>query len=110
MPLFLLGNFTPTIPHQLRQHRRGKFPHGLADAANASGKKGSNEYQVNQWLWQFAKLGSKPCLGGLPVAATEEPRTAVVMGPAPGQHCKEGSGPWQRSSKASKAAEASGME
>ena len=32
MPLFLLSNSTPTNPHQLSQHRRGKFPHGLADA------------------------------------------------------------------------------
>ena len=30
MPLFLLGNSTPTIPHQLRQHRCARFPHGLA--------------------------------------------------------------------------------
>ena len=46
MPLFLLGNFTPTILHQVRQHRRSKFPHGLADAADTSGKKGSNVYEV----------------------------------------------------------------
>ena len=25
MPLFLLGNYTPTIPHQLRQHRSARF-------------------------------------------------------------------------------------
>ena len=87
MPLFLLGNSTPTIQahndpaHQLRHHRRGKFPHGLADAAaDASGKKESNVYEVNQWLWQFG-LG-KPRLGGLSVAATEERRIAVVKGAA----------------------------
>ena len=33
--LFLLGNSTPTIPHQLRQHRSARFPHGLADAAES---------------------------------------------------------------------------
>ena len=33
MPLFLLGNFTLTVPHQLRQHQSGKFPYGLADRA-----------------------------------------------------------------------------
>ena len=49
-PLFLLGNSPSTIPHQLRQHRRDKFPHGLADATDASGKKGSNVYEVKQWL------------------------------------------------------------
>ena len=39
MPLFLLGNSTPTIPHQLRQHRSARFPHGMADAADESGRK-----------------------------------------------------------------------
>ena len=34
MLLFLLGNSTPTIPHQLRQHRGARFPHGLAYAAD----------------------------------------------------------------------------
>ena len=80
MPLFLLGNSTPTIPHQLRQHRRCKFPHGLADAADALGKKGSNVYEVKQWLWQFRR--GKPRLGGLSVAATEEQRIAAVKGAA----------------------------
>ena len=61
MPLFLVGNSFLTIPHQLRQLRSGKFPHGLADAANALGKKGSNVYEVNQWLWQFGQ--GKPRLG-----------------------------------------------
>ena len=72
MPLFLLGNSTPTILHQLRQHRCDKFPHGLANlnAANASDKMRSEVYEVNQWLWQFG--WGKPRLGGLSVAATEE--------------------------------------
>ena len=30
LPLFLLGNSTPTIPHQLRQHRGARFPHQWA--------------------------------------------------------------------------------
>ena len=42
MPLFLLGNYTKTIPHHLRQNRGARFPHGLADAADESGWKGSN--------------------------------------------------------------------
>ena len=34
VPLFLLGNYVPTIPYQLRKHRSARFPHGLADAAD----------------------------------------------------------------------------
>ena len=65
MPLFLLGNSTPTIPHtgQLGQHRSARFPRGLADAADESGRKGSNVtvYEIDHWLWQFGR--GKPRLG-----------------------------------------------
>ena len=54
------------------------FPYGLADAADASGKKGSNVYEMNQWLWEFGR--GKPRLGDLSVAATEERRIAVMKG------------------------------
>ena len=91
MPLFLLGNSTPTIPHQLRQHRRSRFPHGLADAADALGKKGSNVYVLNQWLREFGR--GKPHLGGLSVTATEERRIAVAKGGA------KKAGPWQSGSE-----------
>ena len=83
MPLmpFLLGNSSPTIPHKLRQHLRCKFPHRLADAAGASGKKGRNDYEVNQWLWQFGR--ANVAWGGLSAAAaTEELRITVVKGAA----------------------------
>ena len=45
MPLFLLGNFTPTSPHgphQLRQHRSARFPHTQAD-------------RCSQRVWQEGK-------------------------------------------------------
>ena len=35
---------------------------GTTDTADADGRRGSNVYEVNTWLWMFA-LG-KPCLGG----------------------------------------------
>ena len=85
MPLFLLGNPTLIIPHQLRQHWRSTFPYGLADAADASGKKGSNFYEVNTWLWEFGQ--GKPSPRGLSVAATE----AVAHHSDEGW-CKEGCG------------------
>ena len=69
------SNSTPTIPHELRHLQSSKFPHGCADAADESGRKGSNVYEVNQWMWEFG-LG-KPRLGGLSVTETEERRIAV---------------------------------
>ena len=42
---------------------------------NAAGRKGSNVYEVNLWLWQFGR--GKPLLGavgGLSVADTEDRR------------------------------------
>jgi hypothetical protein len=75
MPLFLHGNSTPTIPHQLRHLQRSKFPYGCADASGESGRKGSNVYELNQWMWEFGR--GKPRLGGLSVTETEERRIAV---------------------------------
>ena len=43
---------------------------GCADAALVDGRRGSNVYEVNTWLWQFGR--GKPRLGGLSVEATEE--------------------------------------
>ena len=77
MPLFLHGNSTPTIPHQLSKHQRSKFPYGRADASDRSGRKGSNVYEVNIWLWQFGR--GRPRLGGLSVGDTEERRIAVMQ-------------------------------
>ena len=56
------------------------FPYGLADAADASGEKGSNVYEMNQWLWEFGR--GKPSLGVLSVTATEERGIAVMKGAA----------------------------
>ena len=64
VPLLLLRlgdftKFTPTIPHQLRSSsaRTGtRFQNGLADSADESGRKRSNVYEINQWLWQFGRV------------------------------------------------------
>ena len=50
----------------------------MADAADESDRtrKGSNVYEIKQWLWQFGR--GKPRLGGLSVAETEEQRIAVA--------------------------------
>ena len=47
---------------------------------DASGKKGSKDYEVNHWLWQFGLVKSR--LVGLSVAATEEWHIAVVKSAA----------------------------
>ncbi len=68
--LFLAGNSTPTIPQQYSQHKRSGFPvrscHG--DTVAADGRRGSNVYEVNLWLWQFGC--GKPRLGDLSVEKT----------------------------------------
>ena len=70
IPLFLAGNSTPTIPHQYSQHKRSGFPVGTCDTAAADGRRGSNAYEVNPWLWQFASGRGKQRLGGLSVEKT----------------------------------------
>jgi hypothetical protein len=69
MPLFLAGNATPTIPHLYSKRKESGFPLGCADAAAADGRRGSNVYEVNPWLWQFGC--GKPRLGGLSVEGGE---------------------------------------
>ncbi len=53
------------------------FPAGCADAAAEpeDGRRGSNVYEVNTWLWQFGS--DKPRLGGLTVEETAERQDAA---------------------------------
>ena len=74
IPLFLAGNTTPTIPHQYSQHKRSGFPVGSCDSAAEDGRRGSNAYEMNLWLWQFGR--GKPRLGGLSVEETAERKQA----------------------------------
>ena len=74
IPLFLAGNSTPTIPHMFKRKDSG-FPYGCADAGAADGRRGSNVYEVNLWLWSFAR--GKPRLGGLSVEKTFERQVAA---------------------------------
>ncbi len=75
-PLFLGGNSTSTIPYKYSQHKRSGFPVGTCDTAAVDGLRGSNVYEVNQWLWQFG-LG-KLCLGGLSVEKADDRKEAAV--------------------------------
>ncbi len=70
MQLFLAGNATPTIPHLYSKLKDSSFPMDCADTASVDGRRGSNVYEVNTWLWRFGR--GKPRLGGLSVEATEE--------------------------------------
>ncbi len=78
MPLFLACNSTPTIPHKYTgsQHKRLGFPVGTCDTAAADGRRGSNVYEVNQWLWQFGR--GKQRLGGLSVEKTDDRKEAAL--------------------------------
>jgi hypothetical protein len=48
---------------------------GCADAAGVDGRRSSNVYEVNPWLWQFGR--GKPCLGGFTVLQTADRMVAV---------------------------------
>ena len=70
IPCFLHGNATPTIPHKYSKNKSAYFPDGCADAAAEDGRRGSNVYEVNTWLWQFGR--GKPCIGGLTIEETSK--------------------------------------
>ena len=55
--------------------RESGFPMGCADSAAVDGRRGSNVYEVNPWLWQFGR--GKPRLGGLTVEETAERKDAA---------------------------------
>ena len=55
-------------PYKFSKHKGSAFPMGSADTANDDGRRGSNVYEVNHWLWMFGRC--KPRLGGLSVAET----------------------------------------
>ena len=64
MPLFLLGNYVPSIPHQLRQHRAAGFHIGWqmqpTSWAGREATSRSNVYEINQcgsWAGQTASGG-----------------------------------------------------
>ena len=70
IPCFLDGNATPTIPHKYSKNKSATFPAGCADAAADDGRRGSNVYEVNTWLWQFGR--GKPRIGGLTIEETSK--------------------------------------
>ena len=75
MPCFLDGNATPTIPHKYSKNKQSCFPAGCADSAAEDGRRGSNVYEVNTWLWQFGR--GKPRLGGLTIEETSDRQDAA---------------------------------
>ncbi len=75
IPLFLAGNSTPTIPHMFSKNKAAGFPSACANAAALDGRRGSNIYEVNPWLWRFGR--GKPRLGGLSIDQTAKRQDAV---------------------------------
>ena len=82
-PCFLQGNTT----HKLRHLKASAFQYGIADAAAVDGRRGSNVYKVNPWLWQFGRC--RPGLGGLSVSETKDRREAVVLAQAGAKRSQE---------------------
>ena len=66
----------PTIPHMLAKRKDACFSFGCADAAAVDGRRGSNVYEVNTWLWLFGR--GKPRLGGLSIEQTAARQDAAV--------------------------------
>ena len=75
MPCFLDTNSTLTIPHKYSKNKNSCFPAGCADSAPEDGRRGSNIYEVNPWLWQFGR--GKPSLGGLTIEETSDRQDAA---------------------------------
>ena len=63
-------------PHEYSQHKRSGFPVGTCDTAAADGRRGSNVYEVNPWLWQFGR--GKPRLSSLSVEKTDYKKEAAL--------------------------------
>jgi hypothetical protein len=80
IPCFLAGNSTLTIPHKFSKSRDSGFPFGCADSADVDGRRGSNLYEVNPWLWQFGRGKPRLPVGGLTrtVEQTMARKSAVV--------------------------------
>ena len=68
IPCFLVGNATPSIPHKYSKNKSACVPARSADTASEDGRRGSNVYEVNTWLWQFGR--GKPSIGGLTIEET----------------------------------------
>ena len=85
MPCFLDDNSTLTIPHKYSKNKNSCFPAGCADSAAEDGRRGSNVYEVNPWLWQFGR--GKPRLGGLTIEETLDRQDAARK--ASDKHRKE---------------------
>ena len=82
-PLFLKGNAAPTIPYKLRHLKSSA-------SAAAEGRRGSNVYEVNLWLWQTGRQWQfgcgRPHIGGLSVSETKERRDVGVRAGAKRSH------------------------
>ena len=57
-------------------HQIPTWHHKLVNALNATGRKGSNVYEMNLWVWQFGR--GNPQLGGLSVADKEDRWTELL--------------------------------
>ncbi len=70
--MLVAGNSTPTIPHMFSKRKEAAFPFGYADAAALDGRRGSNIYEVNPWMWLFGRGKPRLQVGGLSIQQTGE--------------------------------------
>ena len=64
------------VQHKFSERKGSTFPTGSADTADAHGRRGSNVYGVNTWLWMFARGKPESRLGGLSVEETALKKSA----------------------------------
>ena len=81
-PCDLMLGRVPLFPCFLQAHpllhlKASAFQFGIADTVAVDGRRGSNVYEVNPWLWQFGRW--RPRLRVLSVSEAEDRREAVVM-------------------------------
>ena len=57
-----------------RHLKASAFQFGIADAVAVDGRRGSNVYEVNPWLWQFGRGSEASAGGSVCVLDPAEPR------------------------------------
>jgi hypothetical protein len=67
---FLHGNATSTIPNKYAARQKQAFEFRCTDGASQGSRRGNHVYEINTWLWNFAR--PQPRVGGISDDETEK--------------------------------------